>query len=762
MAAGTTRFQRAVRLMLPDESVRWLLSRGEISLDPAGKPVLVHGAAIDITEQKRTEAALRESMVRQDYLVRLGDALRPLADPISIQNIAARLLAEQLGASRTYYYEYDEDTRIGTVQQAYVRSGEHAIVGTYRLDDFPLAHAVLHANQPLIFADAHSAPDLSAAERDQYTTLDIRAIICVPLVKHGKLVAVCVVTQSTPRTWTPLELSLVTETAERTWAAVERAHAEAALQQSEARLRSVFESIDEGFCIAEMIFDANDRPIDYRFLQANPLFEQQTGLAGAVGRTARELVPDLEEWWFETYGRVALTGEAVRFEHESVPMGRWFDVYASRVGGPASRQVAIVFNNITARKAAEAQVHAALAAEQAARMAAEAASTRTMRLQAVTAALAGALSREAVIQVITDHGVAATGASVAVVGLLDAAGEQLEVVGWGGPYLAANPDRRPLPFDAPLPQTTAVRTGEPVWLYSRTDAATRFPGFETIMARFGDHAVAALPLLSADRVLGSLTFGFPMPHSFAPEDRSFLIILAQQCAQALERARLYSEVLVGQERLQHLSQRLIQAQEQERRHLARELHDEVGQALTGLRLALELAERLPAEQRAERLADAHRATQDLIAKIRVLSLDLRPAMLDDMGLLPALLWQLKRYREQTGISVELRHWGLDQRLPSTVETVAYRVIQEALTNIARHAGVPTATVTLLASDGQLLVQIRDAGRGFVLSDVLANNASSGLVGMQERVALLGGTLSIETEPGQGVCITADLPLREER
>lgn len=378
MAAGTTRSQRAVRLMLPDGSVRWLLSRGEISLDAAGKPVLVHGAAIDITEQKRAEAALRESMVRQDYLVRLGDALRPLADPISVQNTAARLLTEQLGASRTYYYEYDEDTRIGTVQQAYVRRGEHAIVGTYRLDAFPLAHAVLHANQALIFADAHSAPDLTAAERDQYAALDIRAIICVPLLKHGKLVAVCVVTQSAPRTWTPLELSLVTETAERTWATVERARAEAALQQSEARLRSVFESIDEGFCIAEMIFDANDRPIDYRFLQANPLFEQQTGLTGAIGRTARELVPDLEEWWFETYGCVALTGESVRFEHESVPMGRWFDVYASRIGGPASRQVAIVFNNITARKAAEAQVRAALAAEQTARRAAEAASGRSM------------------------------------------------------------------------------------------------------------------------------------------------------------------------------------------------------------------------------------------------------------------------------------------------------------------------------------------------------------------------------------------------
>lgn len=133
----------------------------------------------------------------------------------------------------------------------------------------------------------------------------------------------------------------------------ERKKAEDALRESEENYRTLFETIDEGFCVIEVIFESDEKPVDYRFLQANPAFERLTGLANAIGRTARELVPDLENFWFETYGTVALTGESVRFENYSEPMNRWFDVYASRVGDAASRRVALVFNNITERKLSE-------------------------------------------------------------------------------------------------------------------------------------------------------------------------------------------------------------------------------------------------------------------------------------------------------------------------------------------------------------------------------------------------------------------------
>ena len=133
-----------------------------------------------------------------------------------------------------------------------------------------------------------------------------------------------------------------------------RKQAQRALQQSEERYRTLFELMDEGFCVIEMIFDADSRPADYRFLEVNPAFEKHTGLQGAAGRRMRELAPDHDAYWFEIYGRVAVTGEPIRFIREAKALeNRWFDVYAFRLGGHGNYKVAILFNDISGRKASE-------------------------------------------------------------------------------------------------------------------------------------------------------------------------------------------------------------------------------------------------------------------------------------------------------------------------------------------------------------------------------------------------------------------------
>ena len=141
---------------------------------------------------------------------------------------------------------------------------------------------------------------------------------------------------------------------------------EAAMRESEERYHTLFNSIDEGFCIIESIFDEHDTPIDYRFLEINPMFTKHTGLREAVGKRMRELVPEIEDHWIQIYGNVALTGQSIRFMNEAKALdGRWFDVYACRVGEPAGRKVAVIFNDITARRhSAEAlrQTHVALQA----------------------------------------------------------------------------------------------------------------------------------------------------------------------------------------------------------------------------------------------------------------------------------------------------------------------------------------------------------------------------------------------------------------
>jgi PAS domain S-box-containing protein len=224
-----------------------------------------------------------------------------------------------------------------------------------------------------------------------------------------------------------------------------------------------------------------------------------------------------------------------------------------------------------------------------------------------------------------------------------------------------------------------------------------------------------------------------------------------------ERKRAEAQLRDYADRLQTLSRRLMEVQETERRHLARELHDEIGQALTGLQLALKASADLPPERRAEGLVRAQKLVTELTGQIRDLSQSLRPTMLDDLGLLPALLWHFRRYTAQTGIRVDFEHHGLGRRFPPEVETAAYRIVQEALTNVARHAGVGSAAVAV-GPDGEVLrLRVADRGPGFNVGAVRAGGGN-GLSGMEERAALLGGQLVVQSTPGAGTCLTAELPL----
>jgi PAS domain S-box-containing protein len=219
--------------------------------------------------------------------------------------------------------------------------------------------------------------------------------------------------------------------------------------------------------------------------------------------------------------------------------------------------------------------------------------------------------------------------------------------------------------------------------------------------------------------------------------------------------RLFEQVSAGQERLAVLSRRLMEVQEAERRHLARELHDEIGQYLTGISLILDQLKRRPLDSVSAPLGEAHKLLDDLIVRVRDLSLDLRPAMLDDLGLLPALLWLFGHFSKQTNVEIEFQHSGLNRRFQHEVETAAYRIVQEALTNVARHAGVSKARVHVSADDRLLSVMIADDGKGFDADAVLAAGATSGLSGMRERAVFAGGRLSVESGAGTGTLVHAE-------
>ena len=226
----------------------------------------------------------------------------------------------------------------------------------------------------------------------------------------------------------------------------------------------------------------------------------------------------------------------------------------------------------------------------------------------------------------------------------------------------------------------------------------------------------------------------------------------------VERERLLAEVMASRETLRSLSRRLAEVHEEERRHLAREIHDEFGQVLTGLTLTLEMTSHLPAEQAKASLNEAQRMVSGLMELVRQVSLDLRPAMLDDLGLLPALLWYFDRYTSQTHVAVSFHNEGIDGRFLPEVETAVYRIVQEGLTNVARHAGVKEAVVKLGHNRRVLRVHIEDVGVGFDPGVTLAKGAGSGLPGIRERVEFLGGQLKVESAPGKGTRLTCELPL----
>ncbi len=216
--------------------------------------------------------------------------------------------------------------------------------------------------------------------------------------------------------------------------------------------------------------------------------------------------------------------------------------------------------------------------------------------------------------------------------------------------------------------------------------------------------------------------------------------------------------------LRRLSRQVLEVQETERRRIARELHDEIGQALTGVKMMIETAERRAGTNGASNMErrnpalDVRVAIDDALSRVRELSLDLRPAMLDSLGLLPTLLWRFENYTGQTGIQVEFHHTGLDQRFAPEVETGAYRIVQEALTNVARHAAVPVVRVQLMAANTMLHMYIIDEGVGFEADEAIAAGLSTGLAGMRERATLLGGVLRVSSTPGAGTTIEVELPL----
>jgi two-component system sensor histidine kinase UhpB len=211
--------------------------------------------------------------------------------------------------------------------------------------------------------------------------------------------------------------------------------------------------------------------------------------------------------------------------------------------------------------------------------------------------------------------------------------------------------------------------------------------------------------------------------------------------------------------------KVLTAQEEERTRLARELHDTIGQSLTAIIMTTASVEKyfpVGAARGKEKLAKARGIAAQALRDLRNVISDLRPEALDDLGLVLALRSQAKEHLESTGVQVRLKATGLERRLPPEVEIVIFRVVQEAITNIARHAQAAEANIMLTKKNTRLIVRVEDDGVGFDADQMMNGYRQAwGLRGMEERITLLGGKLYVSSKPGGGTLVLAEVPLEQD-
>jgi signal transduction histidine kinase len=278
------------------------------------------------------------------------------------------------------------------------------------------------------------------------------------------------------------------------------------------------------------------------------------------------------------------------------------------------------------------------------------------------------------------------------------------------------------------------------------------------------HPYAAfLPVFMGERPAGTFVIVARARDPFASMDRGFLRALGFQIGAALQHAELYAALEERSAELTRASASLLRAAEAERGRIARELHDETGQMLTAIKLELAELQRALGPERAS--SDAIARATDLAGRalesIRATARGLRPAVLDDLGFVPAMRALAEEFAGRTGVTVQLSEVPLPRPAAPEVEVIAYRVLQEALTNVARHASATRVDVQLAPADGELRLVVQDDGRGLdTAPSADAGAGHAGLAGMRERVVGAGGRLAITSAPGRGVRLEARLPLGE--
>jgi PAS domain S-box-containing protein len=478
----------------------------------------------------------------------------------------------------------------------------------------------------------------------------------------------------------------------------ERRLAGEALLESEERYRQLFNEMNVGCALLEVICNAQGTPCDAMFVDVNPAFERITGYAkeSVAEERVSEVFPQIQPVWFERLGQIALTGESIHFEGYSDVFRKYFDVTAFR---PRPAHFAVVFADITERKQAEQRLEEA-----------------ERKYHSIFEN-----AMEGIFQVRED-----------------------------GTLLTANPAMaRILGYGTTQKFMEEVRN-----LDQRLYIEPRRPsGFIPLLRQQGAISEFEAQMRRRD---GTLIWVMGSAYAVCDEDGKVLYYEGT--------LRDVTEHKKAEEVLRRLSSQLLHAQDDERRRIARELHDSTGQYLSALSMNLSWMNQ-PACELDPKVQVVVRESIDLVkralSEIRNFSYLLHPPVLDEYGLCAALRWYVHGFSQRSGIDVDVDAPQDLPRLPRHVETALFRVVQECLTNVHRHSGSKWAAISLHRKSGGLLLEISDEGHGITVGtgDFAGSDEriGVGIAGIKERMRELGGRLEIKSD-SRGTTVRVNLPL----
>lgn len=349
----------------------------------------------------------------------------------------------------------------------------------------------------------------------------------------------------------------------------------------------------------------------------------------------------------------------------------------------------------------------------------------------------------------------------------------------GGIFLI-DPDTRMIDLRAKIGMSTDNTQSSPIYLFKDPllkeyliqkntvlSPEASFPPFQVDIQN-GPHQpeqlLTCFLISSKGRALGFFGFVLPPYRRFSRYELHMLGSLGNFLGSTIENAMLVDTIKQHRQELHKLTKKLFETQEDERRRIARELHDEAGQSLTAVKLGLDrLEQKIDPQQNQliEELKEIRKMLVRTSGEIRRLSYNLHPTLLSDLGLEPALNYYFKQIQTNAGIDVKFKMIGFDQRLDKDLETALYRFSQEALTNTLKHSGAETFKISIIKSYPKIIFTAEDDGVGFNPTPVDQEMPRLGLLGMRERAALLGGSMQIQGRPGKGTKIRIEVSLMKE-